>query len=64
MILLLPAFVFLWLADDSDTALPRRVLAALLQIELMIDIPVRFRDFAVPEAELVSAVRARLAARA
>jgi hypothetical protein len=46
MILLLPAFVFLWLADDSDTALSRRVLAALLQLELMIDIPVRFRDFA------------------
>jgi uncharacterized membrane protein YecN with MAPEG domain len=46
MILLLPAFVFLWLADDPKTAIARRVLAALLQIELMIDIPVRLRDYA------------------
>jgi len=48
MILLLPAFVFLWFADDPETMMSRRALAVLLQLELMIEIPVRLRDFAPP----------------
>ena len=45
MILMLPAFVFLWFADDPPTAVKRRVLALLIQLELMVDVPVRFRAF-------------------
>ena len=46
MILMFPAFVFLWFADDPATAPKRRLLALLIQLELMVDVPVRFRTFA------------------
>jgi hypothetical protein len=49
LILMFPAFVFLWFADDSETSAARRLLAVLIQLELMIEVPVRLRAFA-PES--------------
>jgi len=46
MILMFPAFVFLWYANDPETVHKRRVLMALIQLELVVDVPVRLRGLA------------------
>src|SRR5207244_12448098 len=48
MIRMSPAFVFLWLTHDAASVTARRLVVALIQLELMVDIPVRLHSWAPP----------------
>jgi hypothetical protein len=46
LVLMFPAFVFLLLLDDPATAVPRYAVAAVMQIQLMLDVPVHLLGYA------------------
>jgi hypothetical protein len=46
LVLMFPAFAFLLLLDDPATAVPRYAVAAVMQIQLMLDVPVHLPAYA------------------